>query len=265
MSRAEKVIRFVNSLPCTAGLLAGTTLKLRPWQKRFIRSVYKTDKAGNRAVRTAVLSVGRKNGKTQLAAALCLRALSGPEQRAARRMLLGRLHAGPGQARLRRDGGHHREDAMARQAHKHRALQEGIGGHSQRLDVQGAVGRRRARVLGCRHRSFATTSLPQAPNRELYDALSTALGARVQPLMMVISTQAARDEAPMSELIDYGLRIQRGEIADPVSIYALHSAAEADPWEFATWKLANPALGDFRSLDDVKRMALQAQRMPASE
>jgi phage terminase large subunit-like protein len=54
-------------------------LKLRPWQKRFIRAVYKTNKAGNRAVRTAVLSVGRKNGKTQLAAALCLCALSGPE------------------------------------------------------------------------------------------------------------------------------------------------------------------------------------------
>jgi phage terminase large subunit-like protein len=49
------------------GPLAGTTLKLRPWQKRFIRSVYRTDKRGYRLVRTAVLSVARKNGKTQLA------------------------------------------------------------------------------------------------------------------------------------------------------------------------------------------------------
>ena len=79
LSRAERVICFVETLPCTAGPLAGTTLKLRPWQKRFVRAVYKTDKAGNRAVRTAVLSMGRKCGKTQLAAALCLCALSGPE------------------------------------------------------------------------------------------------------------------------------------------------------------------------------------------
>ena len=79
LSRAERVIQFVNSLPCTAGPLAGTTLKLRPWQTRFIKAVYRTDKAGNRTVRTAVLSVARKNGKTQLAAALCLCALSGPE------------------------------------------------------------------------------------------------------------------------------------------------------------------------------------------
>jgi len=39
LSRAERVIAFVESLPCTAGPLAGTLLKLRPWQRRFIRAV----------------------------------------------------------------------------------------------------------------------------------------------------------------------------------------------------------------------------------
>ena len=80
LSRADRIIRFCETLPVTAGPLAGTKLQLRPWQKRFIKAVYRTDKQGNRAVRTAVLSVARKNGKTQLAAALCLCALSGPEQ-----------------------------------------------------------------------------------------------------------------------------------------------------------------------------------------
>ena len=69
----------------------------------------------------------------------------------------------------------------------------------------------------------------------------------------------------MSELVDYGLRIERGEIKDPGFHLTLYTAPpEADPWKYATWKLANPALGDFRSLEDVKRLALQAQRMPAS-
>src|SRR5204863_9819277 len=36
-------------------------------------------------------------------------------------------------------------------------------------------------------------------------------------------------------------------------------------WKLAKWKKANPALGDFRSLEDVRRLALQAQRMPAAE
>jgi phage terminase large subunit-like protein len=107
--------------------------------------------------------------------------------------------------------------------------------------------------------------LGQVPNRELYDALSTALGGRAQPLMLVISTQAASDIAPMSELIDYGLRIVRNEIKDSGFHLTLYTAPpESDPWKFTTWKLANPALGDFRSLEDVKRLALQAQRLPAS-
>jgi phage terminase large subunit-like protein len=70
----------------------------------------------------------------------------------------------------------------------------------------------------------------------------------------------------MSELIDYGLRLHRGEIVDHSFHLTLYTAPpEPDPWKLATWKLANPALGDFRSLEDVKRLALQAQRMPAAE
>jgi phage terminase large subunit-like protein len=66
--------------------------------------------------------------------------------------------------------------------------------------------------------------------------------------------------------IDIGLRIERGEISDPAFHLTLYTTPpEADPWKLATWKLANPALGDFRSLEDVKRLALQAQRMPAAE
>ena len=82
---------------------------------------------------------------------------------------------------------------------------------------------------------------------------------------MSFQTQAARDEAPLSTLIEYGLRIQRGEIVDPSFHLTLYTAPEdADPWQRATWKLANPALGDFRSLKDVERLALQAQRMPSA-
>src|SRR5215207_1783230 len=79
LSRADRVIAFVESLPVTAGPLAGTLFKLRPWQKKFIKAVYKTDTSGRRVVRTAVLSVGRGNGKTTLAAALGLCHIAGPE------------------------------------------------------------------------------------------------------------------------------------------------------------------------------------------
>jgi phage terminase large subunit-like protein len=108
--------------------------------------------------------------------------------------------------------------------------------------------------------------LGQTGDRALYDAMDSAMGARKNPLMLVISTQAADDTAPMSRLIDYGKRILAGDIIDPAFHLKLHCAPDdADPWAEETWKLANPALGDFRSLEDVQRLAQQAQRMKTQE
>jgi phage terminase large subunit-like protein len=40
---------------------------------------------------------------------------------------------------------------------------------------------------------------------------------------------------------------------------------DADPWDETTWHACNPALGDFRSLEEMRTAARQAQRMPAME
>jgi phage terminase large subunit-like protein len=262
LSRADRVIKFCETLPVTAGPLAGTKLRLRLWQKNFIHAVYKTDKAGKRLVRTAVLSVARKNGKTQLAAALCRCALSGPEQEprgecysvACTRFQAGRVFnemvaiivKTPWRINIIRF---------------RKELEDLINGST--FDVLSADV---APVHGLNPSFVCYDELAQVPSRLLYDALGTALGARAQPLMLVISTQAASDTAPMSELIDYGLRVARGEISDPGFHLTLHTAPmEADPWARSTWKLANPALGDFRSLEDVERLSRQAQRMPSAE
>jgi len=82
LSRADRVILFGESLPVTSGALAGTKFRFRPWQKRWIKRVYKTDRKGRRVVRTAVNSMARKNGKTDLAARLALCHLCGPEAEA---------------------------------------------------------------------------------------------------------------------------------------------------------------------------------------
>ena len=108
--------------------------------------------------------------------------------------------------------------------------------------------------------------LGQAKSRELYDVLRTSLSKRAEPLLMTISTQAANDEAPLSQLIDYGLRVNNGETVDRSFHLTLFSAPmEADPFVRETWKKANPALGDFLSFEAVRVLAIQAQRMPASE
>src|SRR5262245_6949857 len=79
LSRSQRVIVFCQDLTVTSGTEAGEKLRLRYWQKEDIEAIYEPGKDGKRLVRTAVVSMGRKNGKTQLAAALALCHLCGPE------------------------------------------------------------------------------------------------------------------------------------------------------------------------------------------
>ena len=266
LSRAQRVISFVESLPCTSGPKAGTLFQLRPWQKKFIRTVYKTNKDGERLVRTAVLSVGRGNGKTTLAAMLGLCHLAGPEAEsrgevysaANDRFQAGRIFAEMA-AIIERVPWLDERVSIKRFTKE----LEDVGGTES---IYAALSRESGTKMGMAPYVVIYDELGQSEGRDLLDALDTAMGKRAEPLMIIISTQAARDEAPLSQLIDYGLRIHRGEIVDPSFHLTLYTAPpDADPWKRSTWKLANPALNDFRSLEDAKRLALQAQRMPSAE
>ena len=266
LTRAQCVIRFVESLPCTSGPKAGTLFKLRPWQRKFIQAVYKTNKTGERLVRTAVLSVGRGNGKTTLAAMLGLCHLAGPEAEsrgevysaANDRFQASRIFAEMA-AIIERVPWLDERVTIKRFTKE----LEDVGGTES---IHAALSRESGTKMGMAPSVVIYDELAQSEGRDLLDALDTAMGKRAEPLMIVISTQASRDEAPLSTLIDYGLRIERGEIVDPTFHLSFFSAPpDADPWKRSTWKLANPALSDFRSLKDVERLALQAQRMPAAE
>jgi len=273
LPREEKVIIFIESLTITSGASAGTRLKLRPWQKKFIREIYKTKKENKgknaktiRQVRTAVLCMGRKNGKTQLAACLALCHLCGPEAESR-----GEVYACA-------------NDRF--QAGKIFNEMEAIILRNKWLDSRTNISRHRKDIedlengsLYCTLTAEAKTKmglspsfvvydeLGQARDRELYDAMDSAMGARENPLLLVISTQAASSAAPMSQLIDYGLKLESGDIPrDPSFHLTLYAADEdCDPWDIKSWRKANPALGDFRSLEDVRRLAQQAQRIPAQE
>jgi phage terminase large subunit-like protein len=213
-----------------------------------------------------VLSVGRGNGKTTLAAALGLCHIAGPEAEprgevysaANDRWQASRIHSEMSAIISRVPW--LEERISVRRFTKEL---EDIGGTGT---VYAALSRESGTKMGLAPSVVIYDELGQTEGRDLLDALDTAMGKRAEPLMIIISTQAARDEAPLSTFIDYGLRIQRGEIADPSFHLTLYAAPEdADPWDPKTWKAANPALADFRSLADVKRLALQAQRMPAAE
>jgi phage terminase large subunit-like protein len=264
LKRWERVVVFCEELTVTSGSLAGTKMKLRPFQKAFLKSVYGEDNK-HRPVRTAVLSMGRKNGKSQLAAAMALCHLCGPE------------------AEQRGEVYSCANDRF--QASKIFNEAEACVLHSEflrdRVTVQSFIKSMKDLETGSTFAALTAESrtkmglspsfvvydeLGSSPDRRLYDAMDTAMGARASPLMMVISTQAADDHAPMSVLIDYGKRVLNNEVNDPAFHLTLYEAPlDIDPWSKVAWLAANPALGDFRSLEDVERQAEQAQRMPSQE
>ena len=103
-------------------------------------------------------------------------------------------------------------------------------------------------------------------DRTLYDIMHTSTGAHEAPLEWVFSTQAADDKAVLSELIDYGQKVNRGEIEDNTFVsFLFETPKDADPWDEANWHLSNPALGDFRNLEEIRNYAAKAQRMPSME
>jgi phage terminase large subunit-like protein len=264
LDRVGRVITFLQELTITTGPKAFTKLELRPWQREFLEAVY-TEKNGARPVRTAVLSLARKNGKTQLAAALALCHLSGPEAEnrgevyscANDRFQASRIF-----------------DEMVAMVKNHPWLADriNISRFLKQLEdlengsIYAALSSEAKTKMGLSPSFCVYDELGQSADRGLYDAMDSAMGGRKDPLMLVISTQAATDAAPMSQLIDYGLRICRGEIKDPAFHLTLHTAPlDADPWSIKSWRRANPALDDFRSLEDVRRHAKQARRMPSLE
>ena len=76
LTRAERNIQWIESYCIVPeGKDIGKPVKLRPWQKADLKKIY-DNPAGTR---TAILSFGKKNGKSSLAACLLLLHLCGPE------------------------------------------------------------------------------------------------------------------------------------------------------------------------------------------
>lgn len=266
LSRPERVIAFIESLTITSGRNAGKPFKLRPWQRAIIEAIYgPVDEQGRRTVRTALLTMPRKNGKTGLAAPLALAHLFGPE--AERRGQVYSAAADRNQAAII-----YREMKAIIEADaclSARAVIRDFSKHIEDTETGSeymALSADAKTKHGFSANCVIYDELAQAPNRELYDVLTTSTGAREEPLVLVISTQTNDPHHVMTELVEYGRRVNEGIIDDPTFCAVIYeAAADADPWDEATWYACNPALGDFRSLQEMRTSAAQARRIPARE
>ena len=72
-AKADRAVRFIENLRHTKGQWAGQRFWLLPWQERIVRDVFGVvTEEGYRQFRTAYVEIPKKNGKSELAAAIAL-------------------------------------------------------------------------------------------------------------------------------------------------------------------------------------------------
>ena len=104
------------------------------------------------------------------------------------------------------------------------------------------------------------------PSRDLWDALKTGFGKRIQPLMLAATTAGNDPESFAAQEHEYCAQIARDPDLDPARfVYMRNTPDTADAWDEETWKIANPALGDFLSIEQLRDEAREAHNDPTYE
>lgn len=262
LTRVERVIEFCQFLPITKGKLAGQKMQLLPNQREFIESIYgNVDEEGRRRTRLAIKSEPRGNGKTGLIAAIALCHLLGPESenrnevysaaidKKQASLLFAEMEA------IIEAVPEFDERCNLQRFHKRIEVLEGEGKGSIYESLSADVRRGHGLAPGL----WIFDELAQVKSDELLHNLQTAQGKRNESLGIVISTQAATDQHPLSVLIDDALR---GD--DPTVVCQITAAPEdCDPFDEETWKAVNPALGIFLDMAEFRAQAERARRVPS--
>jgi len=244
---AYRALRFIQEFcTFTAGEKAGTPFILEPWQQAIVLNLFgwyrKSD--GLRRYRETFIFVPRKNGKTELAAAilLCVMFLdneSGMELYSA--------------------GADREQATLVFKAVKMMLLQHepfrqycrifnraitrvrrGIECASYKAITSGADTKH-----GYKAHFVCVDELHVHKNSELLDVLVTSTGSRREPLVLIITTaDHDRQGSPCNQRRDYAVNVRDGVIRDLSFLPVIYEASIEDDWTSEdTWRKANPNYG----------------------
>lgn len=258
-TRGQRNCRFIESY-CVVpeGDLVGKPVVLADFQKKFICDIYDNPHTTD----TAILSMARKNAKTSTISFLVLLHLVGCEARQNSRIISGAMS---------------REQAseVYNLASKSVMLSDKLRGICKIIPSS-------KRIIGIPMNveyqaisADANTAHGKSPivaildevgqvrgeSSPFIDAITTAQGAYKDALLIYISTQAPSDADLFSILIDDAKKNK-----PPKTVCHVYEASpDASMMDEKAWKDANPALGMFRSIEDMRKQAEKASRMPSFE
>lgn len=265
MTAGDRAVKIINNLTHTKGPFALDSFKLREWQEHgIVRKLFTTRSDGLRQYRTCLLMLPRKNGKSEIAAALAIYFL----------MFDNEVGAEVYSAAADKDQAALVFNVAAQMIRNDPELES----QCEIIDSQKRIVHRQS---GSFYRAISAEAyskhgfnasvviydeLHAAPDRELWDVLSTSQGARSQPLMIVITTAGYDRHSILYELYAHAKKVQANPAIDPTFLPILYEApVDADWTDEKVWKAANPALGDFRSIEEMRTAADRAKQIPAQE
>ena len=263
---ADFAVQFIECLCHTKGTWAKKPFELIDWQEQIIRDLFGILKPnGYRQFNTAYVEIPKKQGKSELAAAVALLLTCGDfEQRAeVYGCAADRQQAGivfDVAADMVRMCPSLNKRVKILTASK-RIIYEPTKSFYQVLSAE-AYSKHGFNIHG-----VVFDELHTQPNRKLFDVMTKGSGdARMQPLYFLITTAGTNTNSICYETHQKAKDILEGRKIDPTFYPVIYGADESDDWtDPKVWKKANPSLGITVGMDKVKAACESAKQNPGEE
>ena len=263
---ADYAVLFIESLRHTKGSWYRKPFDLIDWQEQIIRDLFGVLKPnGYRQFNTAYIEIPKKQGKSELAAAVALLLTCGDGEERAE--VYG-CAADRNQAKIV-------YDVAVDMVRLCPALDKRVKILESQKKLIYLPTNSTYQVLSAdvaNKHGFNTSGvifdeLHTQPNRKLYDVMTKGSGdARTQPLYFLITTAGTDTNSICYEVHQKALDIIAGRKIDPTFYPVIYGAAESDDWtDPEVWKKANPSLGITVGIDKVQDACNSAKQNPGEE
>lgn len=265
-AKADRAVKFIQNLRHTKGKWDGKRFMLLPWQEQIVRDIFGIVRAdGKRQFLTAYVEIPKKQGKSELAAAIALYLLYAD----------GEASAEVYGAACDRNQASIVFDVAKQMVMKSPALMKRskIAAATKRIVNYSNAGFYQvlSAETGTKHglnvSGLVFDEIHAQPNRKLYDVLTKGSGdAREQPLFFIITTAGTDKQSICYELHTKALDIMNGRKVDSTFYPVVYGLAEGDDWnDEANWYKANPSLGHTIAIERVREAYKNALENPAEE